>query len=137
VRSFKGAGIAHVGVTSRNSRREIKESHGKPKSAQAVTRSMLGIDTSIIYCEIRVASTTPACTVGEPFIEEQLNSISLIRDKSVTTTVSPQQCHNSKFVIFQEKRLKVLKCYNFLSATTTQQPSSGVFCKLRYDTVTC
>jgi hypothetical protein len=26
----------------------------------------------------------------------------------------PQQCHNSKFVIFQEKLLKVLKCYNFL-----------------------
>jgi len=25
-----------------------------------------------------------------------------------------QQCHNSKFVIFQEKDLKVLKCYNFL-----------------------
>jgi len=25
-----------------------------------------------------------------------------------------QQCHNSKFVIFQEKCLKVLKCYNFL-----------------------
>ena len=25
-----------------------------------------------------------------------------------------QQCHNSKFVIFQEKRLKVLKCYSFL-----------------------
>ena len=25
-----------------------------------------------------------------------------------------QQCHNSKFVIFQEKRLKILKCYNFL-----------------------
>jgi len=25
-----------------------------------------------------------------------------------------QQCHNSKFVIFQEKPLKVLKCYNFL-----------------------
>jgi len=24
------------------------------------------------------------------------------------------ECHNSKFVIFQEKRLKVLKCYNFL-----------------------
>ena len=28
-------------------------------------------------------------------------------------TVS-QQCHNSKFVIFQEKLLKGLKCYNFL-----------------------
>jgi hypothetical protein len=25
-----------------------------------------------------------------------------------------QQCHNSKFVTFQEKILKVLKCYNFL-----------------------
>jgi hypothetical protein len=25
-----------------------------------------------------------------------------------------QQCHNSKLVIFQEKRLKVLKCCNFL-----------------------
>jgi len=25
-----------------------------------------------------------------------------------------QQCHNSKFVIFREKLLKVLKCYNFL-----------------------
>jgi len=29
-------------------------------------------------------------------------------------TVTTQQCHNSKFVIFQEKHLKVLKCYNFL-----------------------
>jgi len=25
-----------------------------------------------------------------------------------------QECHNSKSVIFQEKLLKVLKCYNFL-----------------------
>jgi hypothetical protein len=25
-----------------------------------------------------------------------------------------QHCHNSKLVIFQEKRLKVLKYYNFL-----------------------
>ena len=47
-----------------------------------------------------------------------------------------QQCHNSKFVIFQEKLLKVLKCYNFrTSATTTQLLSSGEFCKLRYDTI--
>jgi len=38
-------------------------------------------------------------------------------------------------VIFQEKHLKVLKCYNFLSATTTQLLSSGEFYKLRYDTV--
>jgi hypothetical protein len=27
-----------------------------------------------LYREIRAASTTPACTVGEQFIEEQLNS---------------------------------------------------------------
>ena len=46
-----------------------------------------------------------------------------------------QQCHNSKLVTFQEKPLKFLKCYNFLSATTTQLPSSGQFCKLRYDTI--
>jgi len=38
-------------------------------------------------------------------------------------------------VIFQERLLKVLKCYNFLSATTTQLLSSRKFCKLRYDTI--
>jgi hypothetical protein len=39
-------------------------------------------------------------------------------------------------MIFQEKRLKVLKSYDFLmSATTTQLLSSGEFCKLRYDTI--
>ena len=32
----------------------------------------------------------------------------------VTTTVSQQPCHNSKLVIFQEKRLTVLKCYTFV-----------------------
>ena len=29
-----------------------------------------------------------------------------------------QECHNSKSVIFQEKLLKVLKCYKSMSATT-------------------
>jgi hypothetical protein len=43
--------MAQVGVTSRNSRREIKESHGKPKLAQSVTRSMFQIDTSIVVLE--------------------------------------------------------------------------------------
>jgi len=38
-----------------------------------------------------------------------------------------QECHNSKFMIFQEKCLEVLKCYNFLSATTTQLLSNGEF----------
>ena len=64
------------------------------------------------------------------------NSISLICNNSVTTqqchnttvsqhnsvttqqchnrTLSQHKCHNSKYVIFQEKLLKVLKCYNFL-----------------------
>jgi hypothetical protein len=47
----------------------------------------------------------------------------------------PQQCHNSKCVIFQDRLLKILKCYNFLSATTTQLLSSGEFYKLPYDTI--
>jgi len=46
-----------------------------------------------------------------------------------------QECHNSKSVIFQEKLLKVLKCYKSMSATTTQLLSSGEFCKLHYDTI--
>ena len=47
-----------------------------------------------------------------------------------------QECHNSKFAIFQEKFLKLLKCYNFfVSATTTQLLSSGEFCKMCYDTI--
>jgi hypothetical protein len=33
----------------------------------------------------------------------------------------PQQCHNSKLVIFLEKPLKVLKCYNFLRMQQQQQ----------------
>ena len=37
-------------------------------------------------------------------------SLKLVHRSFVTT----QQCHNSKIVIFQEKCLKVLKCYNFL-----------------------
>jgi hypothetical protein len=34
--------------------------------------------------------------------------------RSFETTVSQQQCQNSKFVTFQEKCLKALKCYDFL-----------------------
>ena len=44
-----------------------------------------------------------------------------------------QQRHNSKFMILQEKLLKVLK-YS-VSSTTTQLLSSGEFCQLRYDTI--
>jgi len=42
------------------------------------------------------------------------NSVTTSVTTSATTTVSQQQCHNSKCVTFQEKLLKVLKCYNFL-----------------------
>jgi hypothetical protein len=35
----------------------------------------------------------------------------------------PQQCHNSKCVIFQERLLKVLKCHNFLQAQRRQNCS--------------
>jgi hypothetical protein len=50
--------------------------------------------------------------------------------RSFATTVS-----RLKMCDFQERLLKVLKCYNFLSATTTLLLSSGEFCKLRYDTI--
>jgi hypothetical protein len=47
-----------------------------------------------------------------------------------------QQCHNSKSVIFQLKRLKGFEVLlSVMKATTTQPLSSGEFCKLRYDTV--
>jgi hypothetical protein len=43
--------------------------------------------------------------------------------RSFATTLS----HNSKFVIFQEKRLKVSKCYNFYKCNddTTVFPAAG------------
>jgi len=48
----------------------------------------------------------------------------------------PQRSHNSKFVIFQEKILKVLKCYNFLWVQRRHNCSPAAsFCKLRYDTI--
>ena len=40
----------------------------------------------------------------------QCHNTTVSQHNSVTT----QQYHNSKCVIFQKKRLKVLKCYNFL-----------------------
>jgi len=49
-----------------------------------------------------VAASGSSCVQSCMFYSTAI--ISLICDK----------CHNSKFVIFQEKLLKVLKCYNFL-----------------------
>ena len=46
-----------------------------------------------------------------------------------------QQCHNSKFVIFQERRLKVLKFHNFLSTKMTQLLSSCWFYRVHYDII--
>jgi hypothetical protein len=47
-----------------------------------------------------------------------------------------QQCHNSKYFIFQERLLNGFEELKFsMSATTTQLLSSGEFCKLRYDTI--
>ena len=57
--------------------------------------------------------------------------ISLIYDNSVTTqtTVSQlkRQCHNSKSVIFQDRLLKVLKCYNFLWAQRRHNCSPAAY----------
>jgi len=49
----------------------------------------------------------------------------------------PQQCHNSKSVIFQEKLLKVSKCFNFLWVQQRHNCfPAAEYCKLLYDT-TC
>jgi len=59
--------------------------------------------------------------------------------------VSQQQCHNNtvtttlsqlKICDFSGETFKGFEVLYFsMSATTTQLPSSGVFCKLRYDTI--
>ena len=43
-----------------------------------------------------------------------LNIKGLILSQTHISLICDKQCHNSKFVIFQEKHLKVLKCYNLL-----------------------
>jgi len=40
-----------------------------------------------------------------------------------------------RMCVFQERILKVLKCYNSLSAMTTQLLTSGEFCQPHYDTI--
>jgi hypothetical protein len=51
-------------------------------------------------------------------------------------TVTTQHCQNSKYVIFQKRRLKILKCSNFLRVHRRHYCSpAGGFCKLRYNTI--
>ena len=69
----------------------------------------------------------------EPTSNDQLRTIGL-GDWCYIADLQ-QQCYDSKCVVFQERLLKVLKCYNFLSAMTTQLLSSSEFCKLHYDTI--
>jgi hypothetical protein len=56
----------------------------------------------------RQSATSPEVTFG---LQEVIESHVFDR---IYFAPLPQQCHNSKFVVFQEKLLKVLKCYNFL-----------------------
>ena len=53
----------------------------------------------------------PACNAHAPYCHWK-NTV--VYSTFPHTAHLPQQCHNSKSVIFQEKILKVLKCYNFL-----------------------
>jgi len=49
-----------------------------------------------------------------------------------------QHCHNSKRVIFQEKLLKVLKCYNFLLVQRRHNCSPAAsFASCVMNTITC
>ena len=47
------------------------------------------------------------------------------RNKTENIAHWRQQCHKSKFVIFLEKLLKVLKCYNFLRVQRRYNSSPG------------
>ena len=51
------------------------------------------------------------------------------------TSVTTQQCHNTKCVIFQYKRLNVLKCYNFLRVQRRHYCSPAASFANCYDTV--
>ena len=55
-------------------------------------------------------------TISQPnsVTTQQCLNTTVSQHKCHNTTMSQHKCHNSKFVIFQEKPLKVLKCYNFL-----------------------
>ena len=64
---------------------------------------------------ISVASKKYHCTPCETYPSTSRNSNLKSAWSMLRTHISHlrQRCHNSKFVIFQEKCLKVLKCYNF------------------------
>ena len=87
-------------------------------------------------CRNNSDTTSVTTTVSQQQCHNSVaTTVSQQQCRKSVTTVSQRQCHNSKFVIFQEKCLKVLKCYNLLSATTTLLPSSSEFCRLLYDTI--
>ena len=59
-------------------------------------------------------NTTVVCAS----LEAKVPPCELTRHGSLNIAHLRQQCHNSKFVTFQEKCLKVLKCYHFLWGQT-------------------
>ena len=98
-----GAPTSEVGYTSATARRGDHESSYEHVVALEKKRKNVRI---VRLCTIKVASS-PGDKPGKlrtRYMQYTRTYTSLICD----------MCHNSKFVIFQEKRLKVLKCYNFL-----------------------
>jgi hypothetical protein len=76
---------------------------------------------NIIYTLHKVSDIEPVPVLrkkgGDTPIQSGLTiSQSLSQDPNWNTHIAHlrQQCHKSKLVIFQEKRLKILKCYTFL-----------------------
>jgi hypothetical protein len=69
-------------------------------------RSILHNEIMLVHCEKYTKDIDIKCQdrAGSSYIQQHLLHIAHLL----------QQCHNSKFVIFLEKSLKVLKCYNFL-----------------------
>jgi hypothetical protein len=62
--------------------------------------AVLKLHLSIVYSDLFLVEGIPLCY--------------RIKNNTKHIAYLPQQCHNSKFVIFQENLLKVLKCCNFL-----------------------
>jgi hypothetical protein len=82
-----------------NTRTTIEPEKKKPQRSQTVSRSLENA---------RFGGLKAVCLRFQVFLRN-------VQDHSAYGIVHlRQQCHNSKRVVFQERLLKILKCYNFL-----------------------
>ena len=72
------------------------------------------VDPKCVYCQCLSPLNTSSCEISGKRTEKNLYHWTWVLYPVTHITHLWHRCHNSKFVIFQEKILKVLKCYNFL-----------------------